>query len=328
MFEETISGNSGNEAEPRAESESRMTIKELKEQAWERSEANLVNWKVQAGNYSREHSLALDQGMKILEKLYGVSYPDRPIVVSFHQNSRIGSQKGEPANQLIKSQHLRPEIGDVFYWLPYPKGNISEFQKIPDSDLAALLTCCIHESEHEFLQTDTFRKLTEEVEADPAITAVLSKLASGQEHFIHVTGEMVTSYLDSYCRRLLEHLQPDQESKSISRFEFKVNRQDVDDVLIAVIEEDVTTWKQNGPYTRLRRGWEDQLGGLPKSYESVPSTTVANSSEKRRGSSIYQLAREVDTTLVDEYLDQGKIIDRDFIIRLYGLVGARLSGSK
>ena len=102
---------------------------------------------------------------------------------------------------------------------------------------------------------------------------------------------------------------------------FEVDKGKFGRVLEAVIKEDVESLRDRGrgpgPSTKLRQSWENILGGLPSGYETRKEETNVTkkvTDESYKGARIYELAGELDTSLAERYLEEGKEIDEALLV--------------
>lgn len=309
-----------------------MTFDEVKEKAWQESQETLNQWQGRIEDKVKEKSAGINQHLQDLSVLYGGPVPDN-VVVSLQYYPREGSQKGEPINNFVESGRLDENTADVLYWVSNPSilptDSPEDVEKIYEDTADRALERVLHEAQHRCFQKKGFEQLVQSAEQNPEVTQVLDKLEGMRGEYIEVTNELVTTYLETFGKKKLGEVQ--KAETTATPLVIEVGKKKTGDVLEAVIKEDVEGWRDKrkgpGPYTDLRQGWENVLGGLPEGYQVKPEetdVTQKDSDKAYMGTKIYENARELDTDLAERYVIEGKQMDEEFIVELYKMVDSKL----
>jgi hypothetical protein len=196
----------------------------------------------------------------------------------------------------------------------------------------SVLSSMIHESIHLRLQKEGFFKLIEEVEKDTKVQGILKILKDNSGSYMNVTMELVTQYVTSYIENIFNRdIQYKGERKL---FEYILDYEMFEEVIGANILSFVKYEKLEGPMSRLFNNWVSLVGYIPEEIEK-DYTYLQNIQKKKgghkdwRGSkvNIYKIAYELDLSLIEEYMNKGKEIDREFIERLYDILKSYLNVS-
>jgi hypothetical protein len=333
--------------------EHEITFEELKEQAWELSEPTLLSWKERLEDFTEKHVGVIEQNIGELAALYGKNRADIPstIVTGLHYYPMIDMDQGQiakqnttmdkqdPANHFAGADRIHGDIGHVLYWVSETSETDQTPQDRIDRRTADLVAKVLHESQHAFLHDEDFRDLVVHSENDPRIVPIQQRLASTQDDFIaadvEATAELITTYLDSYSAKQFRDARPeDQLGDKDTPIDFTVDKENCGNVLEAIIKTDVDYWKQDGPYSFIRKGWEQKIGTLPDGFQSVAEDEAHGQAEENRKqeqseiprtTSVYEIGKRLDMGLIKEYLETGKKIDIDFIARLYSMVDMELT---
>lgn len=305
--------------------EKSMTFEDVKTEAWNMSQEALTQWKVRLDRRVAEKIPGISQHLNDLSSLYGNASPER-IIVSLQYYPQEGTHKGEPINNFVESGRLEEDFADVIYWLPDPSS-------IPESATDEVVSKVLHETQHISFGGKKFQELVKKSEQNPEVAEVLKKLGEFSGSYMEVTTELVVTYLENlFTRRTPENQQDGNIAETKPLITFEVDKDKFGKVLEEVIKEDVEGWRDKGkgpgPYTNLRQGWEDMLGGLPPGYETRKNevnVTRKDSVKSYKGTRIYELAGELDISLAERYLKDGKEIDEAFVAELYQMINRRIA---
>jgi hypothetical protein len=318
-----------------AKNEKGMTLDEVKDKAWQRSQETLNQWQDRLQEKVKEKSDGINQHIEDLTTLYGEPAPEN-VTVSLQFYPREGSQKGEPINNFVESGRLEADTADVLYWVSnpsiLPSDTPEDVEAIYEDTTNGAVQRVLHEVQHSNFQKDRFGKLVEASEQNPEVQAVLTKLEGVKGEYVEVTNELVTTYLESLGKKRLTESSREGEQTPLV---VEVDEGKHGKVLEAVIREDIEGWRDKGkgpgPYTDLRQGWEKELGGLPEGYQTKEGdrdVTVKDADRSYMGVRVYEIARELDTSLAERYVEQGRQMDEEFVVELYKMVDSKLEAEK
>jgi len=319
--------------------EKTMTFEQVTEESWEIAGASLETWKYDLEILLEEKASALTLALSQYSALYAGDIPDS-VVVSLNYYPGLGRQKGEPVRNFWRAEGdlLPKDFPSILLWFSEPYQLPSDDPvRIKRENYQRVLPLILHELQHQFFQDARYRQLISLSEEKPDVQRVLNQLEGSRGTYIEVTNELITTYLESLGREILQYNGfPHRDNKfssqlgtvaMISPFRLETSKRMHGKVMEAVIRADVEDWRDKGrhpgPYTELRQRWSALLGGLPKGYE-VTSTeidvTKPSGSEVYTGNNIYQVGRSLDTSLVRRYILEGRPIDVDFVRELYAMV--------
>lgn len=305
MADESI--ENGAQLKEMTELESQIVAKS--KENWEKSKPILEDWKTRLEGYQTRHDSQIRSLISEFSTLFGRPAPTE-INVDLHFKPVENSTKGEPARGLAEAMRLPESDSDVFYWL-------GEFKRLPndgpeqiEAEERMITTKIIHEDIHHDLQREHFQKVVATANSDPEIATMRQELMAGQANYLEPEAEMIAIYLEHYADHRLKEVPPETEVPSQPPIHYRLKETRFHEIFKAVVMEDYS-WKQDGPYTSLRRGW-----GLP----DILRESSAPSHENTIGPSIYGLGEKItDFSLFERYNQEGKTLDLDFIKGLYRL---------
>ena len=321
---ETLSDTETQPMPTAIDKETSMTFDDVKTEAWNMSQEALTQWKMRLERRVAEKMPDITQHLKDLSTLYGIDVPES-VVVSLQYYPQDGTHKGEPINNWVENGRLEEDFADVIYWLPDPNS-------IPEEATDDVLKKVLHETQHISFGGEKFQELVRKSEQNPEVAEVLKKLKRVSGSYVEVTTELVVTYLENLFTKRTHESPRDESTVEVQPLiTFEVDKGKFGRVLEAVIKEDVESLRDRGrgpgPSTKLRQSWENILGGLPSGYETRKEETNVTkkvTDESYKGARIYELAGELDTSLAERYLEEGKEIDEAFIIELYKMADVRL----
>jgi len=304
-----------------------MTFDDLNDKAWKISQESLSKWKDRLESRVAEQTPAINQHLEDLSKLYGIKAPEN-VVVNLQYYPQEGSHKGEPINNFVETGRLEEDFADVIYWVPNPSS-------LPEEVTDEVLQKIMHETQHISFGGEKFQDLVKTAEQNPKVIESLKKLEGVSGNYMEVTTELVVTYIENmYDRKTTEDTHK-ETFEGIIPVTIEIDKDKHGKVLEAIIREDVEGWRDKGkgpgPYTNLRQHWEKLLGGLPNGYETrenEANVTKKDSDKSFKGTRIYEIAGELDTSLAERYVEEGKEIDEDFIVELYKMVDTHISEDK
>lgn len=304
-----------------------MTFEDLKEKAWKISQDSLSKWKDRLESRVAEQTPAINQHLEDLSVLYGIDAPEN-VVVNLQYYPQEGAHKGEPINNFVETGRLEEDFADVIYWVPNPSS-------LPEDATDDVLQKVMHETQHISFGGKKFQDLVKTAEQNPKVIESLKKLEGVSGNYMEVTTELVVTYIENLYNNKTTEPRQKETFEGISPVTIEVDKEKHGQVLEAIIREDVEGWRDKGkgpgPYTNLRQRWENLLGGMPKGYETredEANVTKHDSDKSFKGTRIYEIAGELDTSLAERYVEEGKEIDEDFIVELYRMVDAKLEAEK
>lgn len=286
----------------------------------------LDQWKAGLEKFATERQAIIDYFFEATATLYGAPRPTR-VQVALVFNPIKGNFKGEPIDNLIS---LNPDLNnrtDIVLWTPKPKTT-----PITQEDLTKSLIGALHEAEHRFYQgphgslhPHGYNAFRTEIDKDLEVTSLREQLFGTDTGYLEATNELVTVYLES-----LVDLVPDTPhgNSQPTTVEFITDESLSYDILLAAMqyqEENYTeTPTTQGPYANIRRSYR-KLCGEVLNREITPDTTplmneaTGGAKTGEMKVSPYAFKGKLPTQLLEEYVDAGKQIDKDFIISLYRL---------
>lgn len=73
------------------------------------------------------------------------------------------------------------------------------------------------------------------------------------------------------------------------------------------------------------------MGGLPEGYQTKEGdrdVTVNDADRSYMGVRVYEIAYELDTSLAERYVEQGRQMDEEFVVELYMMIDSKLEAEK
>jgi hypothetical protein len=286
---------------------------------WDKTKDSLEDWKRIIEGVWGENQTGIGRFVEDLNNFYGSRGPDRVRVLLNYYPIR-GGQKGEPISNFKRNKRLPQTFTDILYWigepdyLPEENEADREETKLDFAKLAVL--SILHEVEHNFFQGKRYYQLMAVAEADMTIKEIVKRLLGPENIFMQASNELVTTYLESYGKWLLEDASLEEKGKKGLTVEMEVNEAKAKKVWQVVLSEDRDRWQGNGPYTKLIKGWERWHAGSKEKTDSGNKIMET----KREIPNIYKLARSLDLDLAKEYALAGRQLDIEFVRGIYRMV--------
>lgn len=300
-----------------------MTFEQVKEKSWEVSKVPLEFWKPAIENCLENHSKGFNKAFYDISKLYNKEKPES-IKVSLQYYPTKEQQKGEPITNFVEKGRLKENFADILYWV----AEVEDDKDYIDCYAFTVVVSIIHEAQHRFFQDKEFSVFLKEIEQDTRAKKVMGKLKKISGNYIEITFEAITCYLESYARDILESYGEGNEKTNVV---LEIDQEKIGIVTELVIKSDIEEWKNKGvypgPYTQLRKLWEIKLGGLPTGFESTDDDKPNIGLKGRRqymGTSIYEIARGLDLNLVKNYVEEGKKIDKEFVLKMLEMMEKKI----
>lgn len=287
-----------------------------------------MSWWVEAlekeyGNNTQAVSFILNR----LEKFFGETIGDRIKVLVLTSASSEDVQGGTILNYIESDSPYYKGI-DKSLWdmeMYFPLLERENKGENPLHSVKSVLSSMIHESIHLRLQKESFFELIEKVEKDTKVQDIQKILKENSGSYMNVTMELVTQYVTSYVENSLNRDIQYKEERKL--FEYMLDYQIFEEVIKANILSFVKHEKLEGPMSRLFGNWVNLVGYKPEEIER--DYTYLKNIQKKKGEpkdwrenkvNIYKIAYGLDLSLIEEYIDKGKAIDKEFIEKLYELM--------
>lgn len=300
-----------------------MTFETLRSEVGRISEPHLNQWQPRLEQKIKEESPLINRYLRNLSALYGQPAPDH-IRIALQWYPTLGTQKGEPINNLADTGKLPESIADILEWISdpcvHPTDSEEKVANIYEEYSAQAVRYLLHETQHRYFQSSKYKTLIAQAENLPEVIQIMKKMGNLKgDDYVEATNEAITCYLETYYQHLSPsglNNGPDEPTPLVIFHDPRTSGL----VAEAVIKEDVEKFHKRGPYTHLRQSWEHALGSLPIGYETARGEidlTQHESDHTFTGVKLYELVRTLDTDLVEGYLINHRAIDVNFIVRLY-----------
>ncbi len=288
-------------------SETEVLIAERTKIVWQEAKPVMDEWKVRLEAYQQKHQDSIKNLTSTFTAFFNRPSPET-INVDLHYHPRKDSLKGEPARGLASTMRIPEGDSDIFYW-------VGKVTRLPtdgpvqlDEEEQRATTQVLHETIHQELQRDYFDAILAQANQDEEIIAMRKELMAGQASYLEPEAEMTAIHLEYYAKAQLAKAQPQTITSETALINYRVDEKRFGEIFKAVVETD-NEWKQDGPYTALRRGW-----GLP----DVVRESSAPDHNHTDGPSIYKLGSEIkDFSLIERYIHENHPFDKDFLKELY-----------
>ena len=268
---------------------------------WLKAKPILEDWQKRLSKYQLEHQQVIRRLVSSYSVFFRCPNPQK-ILVDLHFHPYLDRQKGEPASGLTSTGRIQQE--NAIYWLGQVSHSSPELEMMTTSKI-------LHEEIHQDFQRELFDKVLAEANRNNKIKVQRDDLMADQAGYLEPESEMTATYLEHYANKRLAS--PQEAKTTVSReslISYRLEMRRFSQIFKAVVDED-RVWKQDGPYTALRRGW-----GLPdmsrqsqvQSHDTLPSLNL------------YQLGAKItDFSLFELYHAKNQPLDLNFIKELYSL---------
>ncbi len=263
-----------------------------------------------------------------LERFFGEEMGDSIRVLVLTSASPADVQGGTISNYIESDSPFYKNI-DKSVWgidMCFPLLEYDSREKSPLHPVRSVFSSMVHESMHLRLQKRKFFNLIKEVEKEKDIQDIMKVLKENSGSYMNITMELITQYATSYIERGLDF------NISYTRvrkpFDYILDYELFNDVISNNILSFVKHEKLDGPMSRLFNNWVNLVGYIPEEIadeyydlKDREGNKLKNKDWRENKINIYKMAYQLDLSLMNEYMERGKEIDKEFVLKLYKLIG-------